>query len=64
MRQAGERLFRRRIDHILAFAAVCAVPLAADEKFKIAIHDVLTGLFGVFLGRLISSFPSPRHARA
>jgi hypothetical protein len=41
MRQMAERFFRRRIEHILAPAAVAAEPFAVDEKFKITVHDVL-----------------------
>ena len=50
MRQMAERLFRRRIEHILALAAVAAEPFAVDEEFEIAVHDVLAGLsFQYFL---------------
>ena len=62
MRQMRERLFGRRIDHVLAFAAVAAEPFAVDEKFEIGVHDVLAGfgiLAALIVGGWISSFCRP-----
>ena len=39
MRQMRQRLFRRRIDHVLAAAAVAIEPLTVDVKFQIGVHE-------------------------
>ena len=41
VRQTRQRLASRRIDDILAFAAVAVEPFAIDEKTKLAIHVTL-----------------------
>ena len=41
VRQARERLFCCRIDHVLAGAAVAVEPLAVDIKFEIGVHGIL-----------------------
>ena len=43
MRQMRQRLFRRRINNLLALAAVAGVdPFAIDIESEIAVHEVLT----------------------
>ena len=39
MRQMRQRLFRRRIDHVLAAAAVAIEPLTVDVKFQVGVHE-------------------------
>ena len=42
MRQMRQRLAGRRVDHVLALAAVAVEPLAVDIKTKIGVHGDLT----------------------
>ena len=39
-----ERLFGRRVDHVLALAAVAVEPLAVDVEFEFAVHGVLSAV--------------------
>jgi ParB family chromosome partitioning protein len=43
MRQTRKRLLGRRIDHILAGAAVAVEPLAVDIEFELGVHGNLSG---------------------
>ena len=44
VRQMPERLFGRRIDDVLALAAVAVEPLAVDIEFEFAVHGVLSAV--------------------
>ena len=59
MRQMREWLFGRRIDHVLAAAAIAAEPLTVDEKFEIGVHDILTVLAGTAWGALFGPLLGP-----
>src|SRR5262249_51575944 len=66
VRQMGERLLGRRVEHVLALAAAAVMPLAVDVEREIGIHGFLVA-FGVCprAGRGgISTFPDRIHPRA
>ena len=63
VRQVRQRLLGRRIDHVLAPAAVAVEPLAVDVEFEIGVHESLLEFLVKVVVRCRRHPPSARPVR-